>query len=189
MLRILSSGRTFFADAYDEEVNHFFMTALFGKAGLSIAFVIVGVLGGQFLQSKVFAPRPVKSVEIDYNQVRKIFTEEISSLPEPTVKVQTFECEKIKGLREFNYSPQYTGNIAVNGVDSSAVRRWIEQSIMKALEKHVKKIKAEFVPGAVTSPGVLLVQDWDHLVNDWPIGPGKYCIDPGLDFPDSLKQE
>lgn len=157
------------------------MTALFGKAGLSIAFIIVGVLGGQFLQSKVFAPRPVKPVEIDYHQVRMIFAEEIANLPEPTVKVQTFECEKIKGLREFNYSPHYTGNIAVNGVDSSAVRRWIEQSVMKALEKHVKKIKAEFVPGAVTAPGV-------HLVGDFPIGPGEFSIDPGMDFP-STKQE
>jgi hypothetical protein len=163
------------------------MTALFGKAGLSIAFIIAGVLGGQFLQSRVFAPRPAKPPQIDYNQVREIFTEELCKIPPPTVTVQPFECSKIKGLREFNYSPQYTGNIAVNGVDSAAVRRWIEQSVVRAFDKHVKNIKAEFVPGAITSPGGSLVGSWQ--LDGAVTSPGfnlvrfdtLFSIDPGMD--------
>lgn len=113
---------------------------IFGKAGVSIMLIIAGVIGGQFLQSRVFSP---KADKIDYDQVRKIFNEEISRYPKPEVKLQTFECDKIKGLREFTYSPNYTGNIAVNGVDSSAVHRWIERSVMNAIQKHVRSVILE----------------------------------------------
>lgn len=55
--------------------------------------------------------------------------------PEPTVSVQPFEVEKIKGLREFVYSPQFSGSISVAGVDSTALRRMIDQSMSNSFAK------------------------------------------------------
>jgi hypothetical protein len=58
--------------------------------------------------------------------------------PEPTVSVQPFEVEKIKGLKSFEYSPSFTGSIAVSGVDSSSVKRYINQSVDAAFNKYVQ---------------------------------------------------
>lgn len=57
--------------------------------------------------------------------------------PEPTVSVQPFDVDKIKGLREFNYAPQFTGSIQVAGVDSSSIRRMIDVSVDKAFQKYM----------------------------------------------------
>lgn len=111
-------------------------SALFGKAGLTIALIGAGLVGGIFVQQKVLNDK-----KIDYDEIRGIVSQELGKVPPPTVSVQPFDVDKIKGLKEFNYSPNYTGNIAVNGVDSSAVRRWIEQSVIRAIEKHVPPAK------------------------------------------------
>lgn len=104
------------------------MNVLFGKAGLSAILVVAGMVAGIFLQQKVLNPK----IEIP--------TCPSCSCPEPTVSVQPFDVEKIKGIKSFNYSPQYTGNISVAGVDSASVRKWIEHSVVKAIEDHVKYI-------------------------------------------------
>jgi hypothetical protein len=104
------------------------ISALIGKFAPLLLVLCLGGVGGMFLQHKVFSD-PVVVPECpscpDCN------------CPNPTVSVQPFEVDKIKGLKEFIYSPQYTGNIAVNGVDSSSVHKWITQSVMRAFEKHV----------------------------------------------------
>lgn len=64
-----------------------------------------------------------------------------AACPEPTVSVQPFDVEKIKNLRSFTYSPNYSGSIQVAGVDSVSVRRWIERAIGEALSDGKKRRK------------------------------------------------
>lgn len=101
------------------------MSALLGKAGILAAIFTLGIIGGITLQQRVLNEK---------------VTCPSCECPNPTVSVQPFDVEKIKGIKSFNYSPSYTGNIAVSGVDSTAVRKWIEQSVMHAIELHVKVI-------------------------------------------------
>lgn len=61
--------------------------------------------------------------------------------PEPTVEVQPFEVEKIKGLRSFQYSPQFSGNISVAGVDSASIARMIDVSVDRAFKRYIEKRK------------------------------------------------
>jgi hypothetical protein len=56
------------------------------------------------------------------------------------VSIQPFEVEKMKNLRNFTYTPQFTGTVSVAGVDSATVRKYIDESVMKAFERHVIKI-------------------------------------------------
>jgi hypothetical protein len=58
--------------------------------------------------------------------------------PEPTVSVQPFDVEKIKGVKSFNYSPQFTGSISVAGVDSTRLKQIIQHSVDESLQKYVK---------------------------------------------------
>jgi hypothetical protein len=39
--------------------------------------------------------------------------------------------EKMKGVKEFNYRPEFTGNISIAGVDSSMIRKYINEAIQK----------------------------------------------------------
>jgi hypothetical protein len=57
------------------------------------------------------------------------------------VSIQPFDVQKMKNLKEFSYSPQFSGSVSVAGVDSATVRKYIEQSIMRAFEKHVTEIE------------------------------------------------
>lgn len=57
----------------------------------------------------------------------------------PTVSVQPFDVEKIKNLKAFTYSPGFTGSISVAGVDSTSIKRYIDQAVLSAFEKHVVK--------------------------------------------------
>lgn len=100
----------------------------FTKLGIPLLIFALGGIGGMFLQHKVFAPK----IEIPACPD--------CSCPEPTVSVQPFDVEKIKGLREFNYSPQFTGSVSLNGVDSAAVKRFIDEAVMRAFDKHIKGI-------------------------------------------------
>lgn len=59
--------------------------------------------------------------------------------PEPTVAVQPFDVDKIKNLKSFTYSPTYSGSIQVAGVDSSSVRRWINQAVSDVLSDNKKQ--------------------------------------------------
>lgn len=104
------------------------ITAFIAKFAPFIIVLFVGGIGGIFLQQKLLSGPPVIVPECPACPA--------CNCPQPTVSVQPFDVDKIKGLKEFNYSPQYTGNISVNGVDSAAVRKWIEQSVEKAFQKH-----------------------------------------------------
>jgi len=99
---------------------------------------LAGTLGGIFLQQKLFNQDPE---QIDYERIRKIVGEEIKQFPTPTVSVQPFDVEKIKGVREFNYSPAFSGNVTLSGCDSTAMKRLVEQAVDKALSNYRIKRK------------------------------------------------
>lgn len=63
--------------------------------------------------------------------------------PQPTVSVQPFDVEKIKNLKQFTYQPAFTGSISVAGVDSTAIKRYIDNAITKSLSSD-KKSKGIF---------------------------------------------
>lgn len=65
----------------------------------------------------------------------------VCQCPEPTVSVQPFDVDKIKNLKSFTYAPEFTGSIRVAGVDSVAIRRYIEESVSNALSGKRKKRK------------------------------------------------
>lgn len=105
------------------------MSTLFLKFGIPLLYVLAGSLAGIAVQQKYLAS-PVPECPACPACI----------CPEPTVSVQPFEVEKIKGLREFNYAPSFTGSISVAGVDSTALRRMIDRSLAEALAKYdVKK--------------------------------------------------
>ena len=64
-----------------------------------------------------------------------------AACPEPTVAVQPFDVDKIKNLKSFTYSPQYSGSIRVAGVDSAAVKRYIIDAVNEALSTNKKRRK------------------------------------------------
>lgn len=82
--------------------------------------------------------------------------------PEPTVSVQPFEVEKIKGLKEFVYSPQFTGSISVSGVDSLSVKRMINTSIDAGFKKYFttdRKGRAIFKSTSIDTR-----KDWSTII-------------------------
>ena len=106
-------------------------SALFGKAGLIAILVGAGGLLGITFSQRVLVPKA--SEKIDYAEIRTIIASELQAMPQPTVSVQPFDVDKIKGIREFNYSPQFSGSIQVSGVDSTSVRRYIREAVAIAL--------------------------------------------------------
>jgi hypothetical protein len=110
------------------------MNVLLGKLVIPIVIFVFGAVGGMFLQQKVFAPRPEK---FDYSQVRAIIATEIKNIAPPTVSVQPFDADQLRRVKEFNYSPQFSGSVNVVGVDSSLVQKYIDEAVMAAFEKHI----------------------------------------------------
>jgi len=90
--------------------------------------IVISAAGGMAFHAKVLMP--------------EIPACPACNCPEPTVSVQPFDVDKIKGVKSFNYSPQFSGSISVAGVDSTALRKMIDRAIDQSLSKHVgKKIK------------------------------------------------
>lgn len=71
------------------------ISAFIAKAAvpLMIACLAGGLVGGIGLQQRVLSPK--EAVQVDYDKVRTIVTEELAKLPKP--KEQNLEIEKIKG--------------------------------------------------------------------------------------------
>jgi hypothetical protein len=112
------------------------ITALMAKAGTYVAIFAIGGLLSLMVEHKLFTNKPDN---IDYKQIRAMVAEEIKSIPAPTVSVQPFDVEKIKGLKQFNYAPQFTGSVSVAGVDSTALRKMIDASVDRSIKKNVKQ--------------------------------------------------
>ncbi|MGL6121692.1 MAG: hypothetical protein ACRC1W_01385 [Shewanella sp.] len=94
-----------------------------------LLILIFGVVGGIGIQQKVLNPEP-----------HEIIPCPDCHCPEPSVSIQPFEVDKIKNLKAFTYSPAFTGSVHIAGVDSTALQRYVESAVMKAFEKHVKKV-------------------------------------------------
>lgn len=102
-----------------------------------LALVLVGIVAGSFGTLKLQKPPEYKCPDCN--------------CPEPTVSVQPFDVDKIKGLRSFVYTPQFSGSIRVAGVDSTALRKMIDASMEKAMQKympdqHSKRRRASLTP-------------------------------------------
>jgi hypothetical protein len=112
--------------------KNYMLQALAGKTLISAAIsLLVGVVAGVGLQQKFFTrehqcPKPVPCPTV--------------VCPE-AVTIQPFDSEKIKNVRSFTYAPQFTGTVSVAGVDSTSIRKFIDQSVMRAFEAHVQKVQ------------------------------------------------
>lgn len=95
------------------------------KWALYLLLIAVGVTIGMVAQQKLF---PVEIPQCPS-----------CVCPEPAVSLQPFDVDKIKGVKSFNYSPQFSGSISVAGVDSTALRKMFDKSIDAAFEKHSGK--------------------------------------------------
>lgn len=113
-------------------------TKIIAKFAPFIITALVAAIGTLAVNKKFFTPETPK---IDYSQVRSIVASELKKVPPPTVSVQPFEVEKIKGLREFVYSPQFTGSIEVAGVDSTSIRRMIDDAFKRYIEANLPQDK------------------------------------------------
>jgi len=76
-----------------------------------------GIMGGSVVQKKFLSdpPRPCPTCPA-------------CVCPE-SVSVQPFEMEKMKGVKEFNYRPEFTGNISVAGVDSTMIKKYLDDAV------------------------------------------------------------
>lgn len=101
--------------------------ALLTKTGLPIIAAIGIFAGGIFTQKKFLTRECPDCVPPACN------------CPAPSVSVQPFDVDKIKNLKAFTYSPQFTGAISVAGVDSVAIKRYIEEAVMRAISQEGKK--------------------------------------------------
>ncbi|HMG94360.1 MAG TPA: hypothetical protein VK589_30075 [Chryseolinea sp.] len=99
-----------------------------------LAILAFGMVAGIGVQQKVFSSPPEQVVDMKCPDC---------ICPQSAVSVQPFEVEKIKNLKAFTYSPEFTGSISVAGVDSIAIKRYIDHAVMRAFEKHVKSVAAE----------------------------------------------
>jgi hypothetical protein len=102
-------------------------TKLIGNIAGYLVAVVIGVVAGIGMQQKLFAPEIPQCPAC--------------ICPEPTVSVQPFDVDKIRGIKEFNYAPQFSGSISVAGVDSTALRKMFDKSIEAAFIKHSSKRK------------------------------------------------
>lgn len=64
---------------------------------------------------------------------------ECPECPQPTVSIQPFDVEKIKNLKQFHYSPEFTGSISVAGIDSSSIKRYINEAIQETCGEKKRK--------------------------------------------------
>ena len=97
--------------------------SLLSKFSVPVILFLVGTVAGIYLQEKVIArecklecPKPP-----DCN------------CPKATVQMQPFDVEKMKNIKGFTYSPQYSDNITLAGADTNQLKTIIEKSIQKAL--------------------------------------------------------
>lgn len=111
---------------------------MFTKIGLPLLVLVLGAIGGIGLQQKVLAPHQEK---IDYARIENII-KSATPPPAPAVSVQPFDVNKIKNLKSFTYSPDFTGSVSIAGVDSAAMKKYIEDAVMKAFQKHVSGIES-----------------------------------------------
>lgn len=101
-------------------------SVLLTKFGVPILALSIGAIAGIGIQQKMLNEKPAACPSCN-----------CPPCPEPTVSVQPFDVEKIKNLKTFTYSPGFTGSISVAGVDSTSVRKYIENAVTKAFEKQI----------------------------------------------------
>lgn len=103
------------------------ISALLPKIGFPLLVAGGGFIGGLAFQAKVLQPKPADPCPPPPACVCN----------PPAVSVQPFDVEKIKGLKSFQYAPQFSGTITVAGVDSVFVKKAINDAVVESFEKFV----------------------------------------------------
>jgi len=98
--------------------------SLLSKFSVPVVLFLVGTLAGIYLQEKVIA----RECKLECPKAPDC------NCPAPTVQMQPFEVDKMKNIKGFTYSPQYSGNISIGGADTTRLREIVEKSITKALK-------------------------------------------------------
>jgi hypothetical protein len=101
---------------------------LLSKLGLPLLVAGGGFMGGMMFQGKVLKPN-IKVETVTCPEAAPCICNP------PAVEVQSFDVNKIKNMRSFTYAPQFQGSIQVAGVDSTALRNMIRQSIQQEFKK------------------------------------------------------
>ncbi len=102
-------------------------TTIITKFGLPIIVAFASFTGGMITMTKMQKPVSIPDCPS-------------CICPEPTVSIQPFDVDKVKGVKNFNYAPQFSGSISVAGVDSTALRKMIDGCLNRALDDYkVKK--------------------------------------------------
>lgn len=114
------------------------MNALLGKGLVYVIVAIASGFGGYVLNDRMQKPVQIPTCPDCH-------------CPEPTVSIQPFEVEKIKGLRNFSYNPQFSGSIRVAGVDSTALQRMIDGGIERAFARYYSTSKKAKAPNRYTA--------------------------------------
>lgn len=107
------------------------LTPLFARFAYPVIMLMIGTLSGIYLQEKVLS----KECRFECPKIPEM------KCPAPTIQMQPFEVEKMKNIKGFTYSPQYSGNISIAGSDTTHLREIIESSIAKALKSNPPKKK------------------------------------------------
>lgn len=106
-------------------------TAIFSKGIAPLLFIAAGAIAGIGFQQKVLNPKPVPCPQ----------PPACVCPPQTAVSVQPFDVQKIKNLRAFTYQPEYNGVITVAGVDSTVIKKYISDAVVRAFNEHVTSIE------------------------------------------------
>jgi hypothetical protein len=101
------------------------ITTLLSRIGIPVIFLLIGFGSGMVTSQRLQKPCEQKDCP------------DCHCPEQAAVSVQPFEVEKIKGLKEFVYSPQFSGSISVAGVDSTSLRKMIRESVEQAIQRQM----------------------------------------------------
>lgn len=114
-------------------------TSIFSKGLAPVLLISAGVIGGVGLQQRVFSAKPLPCPQCPPAPA-------CICPPQTSVSVQPFDVQKMKNIRAFTYQPEYKGVISVAGIDSTAIKRYISDAVVKAFAEHVTSVETAEVP-------------------------------------------
>jgi hypothetical protein len=97
------------------------------KFGVPLLLVAAGTVAGIGIQQKILNAKPTECPACICPKCPEL----------PTLAMQPFDMQKMKRVKEFNYSPAFTGSITVAGVDSVSIRKYINEAVAEAFEKNI----------------------------------------------------
>lgn len=108
-------------------------TAIFSKGFAPLLFIAAGAIAGIGMQQRIFNQKPLPCPQCPQPPA-------CVCPPQTAVSVQPFDVQKIKNLRAFTYQPEYNGVITVAGVDSTVMKKYINEAVQKAFDGYTIKL-------------------------------------------------